>query len=141
MLCVGTMKFAALRRTGGGAAGAAYPRRAWERRPCACFRHLTNDILLAGPTSTRSERSAMRSIACLALVGMIGPTSARAAAKPTPTVVFGVNGGGGVTRRDKLTQEGERDIRANLDKALDLGYAVLKRGGTSLDAVETAIRM
>jgi beta-aspartyl-peptidase (threonine type) len=46
-----------------------------------------------------------------------------------------------VISRDKLTPEVEREVRADLDKALDAGYAVLKGGGTSLDAVEAAIRL
>ena len=83
----------------------------------------------------------MRSISCLALLGLTVTTMADAADKPTPKVIFAIHGGAGVIAREKLTQEVERDVRANLDKALDAGYAVLKRGGTSLDAVEEAIRL
>jgi beta-aspartyl-peptidase (threonine type) len=66
---------------------------------------------------------------------------AQAADKPAPKVVFAIHGGAGVISRDKLTEEVERDVRADLDKALDEGFAVLKRGGTGLDAVEAAIRL
>jgi beta-aspartyl-peptidase (threonine type) len=66
---------------------------------------------------------------------------ATAQEKPTPKVIFAVHGGAGVIARDKLTPEVERDVRDNLDKALDAGYAVLKRGGSGLDAVEAAIRL
>ena len=83
----------------------------------------------------------MRSICCLALIALIVTTMAHAADPPTPKVVFAIHGGAGVISRDKLTQEVEREVRADLDKALDEGYAVLKRGGTSLDAVEAAIRL
>jgi len=80
-------------------------------------------------------------VCCLALLGLTVTTMADAADKPTPKVVFAIHGGAGVIARDKLTGAVERDVRANLDKALDEGYAVLKRGGTSLDAVEAAIRL
>ena len=83
----------------------------------------------------------MRSICCLALIALTVTTMAHAADPPTPKVVCAIHGGAGVISRDKLTQEVEREVRADLDKALDEGYAVLKRGGTSLDAVEAAIRL
>jgi beta-aspartyl-peptidase (threonine type) len=44
-----------------------------------------------------------------------------------------------VIDRDKLAPEQEAAIRADLDRALDAGYAVLKRGGRAIDAVEAAI--
>jgi beta-aspartyl-peptidase (threonine type) len=81
----------------------------------------------------------MRSILCLTIVGVSLAAMAKAQEKPMPKVVFAVHGGAGVIARDKLTAEVERDVRENLDKALDAGYAVLKRGGSSLDAVEAAI--
>jgi beta-aspartyl-peptidase (threonine type) len=81
----------------------------------------------------------MRSILCVTIVGMSLTAMAKAQETPTPKVVFAVHGGAGVIARDKLSAEVERDVRDNLDKALDAGYAVLKRGGGSLDAVEAAI--
>ena len=75
------------------------------------------------------------------VVGMMVTTLANAADTPNAKVVFAIHGGAGVIARDKLTAEVERDVRTGLDQALDAGYAVLKRGGSSLDAVETAIRL
>ena len=49
-----------------------------------------------------------------------------------------IHGGAGVIRRD-LTPEKEKLVRADLEAALNAGYAVLKRGGNSLDAVTQAI--
>jgi beta-aspartyl-peptidase (threonine type) len=66
---------------------------------------------------------------------------APAADKTNQKVIFAVHGGAGVIARGKLTREVERDIRADLEKSLDAGYAILKKGGTSLDAVEAAIRV
>jgi beta-aspartyl-peptidase (threonine type) len=52
-----------------------------------------------------------------------------------------IHGGAGVIERGSLTLEQERAYRASLLAALDAGSAVLKRGGTSLDAVEAVIRV
>jgi beta-aspartyl-peptidase (threonine type) len=40
-----------------------------------------------------------------------------------------------------MTPESEASYRAGLSTALDAGYAVLERGGSSLDAVTTAVRI
>jgi L-asparaginase / beta-aspartyl-peptidase len=52
-----------------------------------------------------------------------------------------IHGGAGAVPRAKLSAERERRYRAGLEAALDGGYAVLERGGSSLDAVATAVRM
>lgn len=55
-------------------------------------------------------------------------------------VVLGIHGGIGVDKKD-MTPELEKDVRAGLRSALEAGHAKLKNGGTSLDAVEAAIRV
>ncbi len=82
----------------------------------------------------------MQLIRFVVLVGFILTSMAEAADKPMTNVVFAVHGGAGVIERAKLTKEVEADVRASLHQALDEGYAILKRGGTSLDAVEAALR-
>jgi beta-aspartyl-peptidase (threonine type) len=52
--------------------------------------------------------------------------------------VFVIHGGAGVVAKE-VTPEKEKAIRAELQKALETGYAVLKSGGSSLDAVSKAI--
>ncbi|MEO7758588.1 MAG: isoaspartyl peptidase/L-asparaginase [Dokdonella sp.] len=52
--------------------------------------------------------------------------------------VLVIHGGAGVIRKD-LTPEKEKLVRADLEAALGAGYAVLKSGGSSLDAVTRAI--
>ncbi|MFI4920780.1 MAG: isoaspartyl peptidase/L-asparaginase family protein, partial [Gammaproteobacteria bacterium] len=47
---------------------------------------------------------------------------------------------GTITRKD-MTPAMEAEYRAGLKQALDAGYAVLKSGGASLDAVQAAIRV
>jgi beta-aspartyl-peptidase (threonine type) len=54
----------------------------------------------------------------------------------TPVLV--IHGGAGVIRKD-LTPEKEKLVRADLEIALTAGYAVLKNGGSSLDAVSRVI--
>jgi len=62
------------------------------------------------------------------------------AAGPHPIALV-IHGGAGVIERSKMTAEAEASYRAGLAAALDAGYAVLEQGGTSLDAVSTAVRM
>jgi len=52
-----------------------------------------------------------------------------------------IHGGAGSIPRHLLTQSEEKHYRAGLESALDAGYAVLERGGSSLDAVSTAVRL
>ncbi len=51
-----------------------------------------------------------------------------------------IHGGAGAVPRDTLSAQRERQYRAGLAAALDLGYAALEKGGSSLDAVTTAVR-
>jgi L-asparaginase / beta-aspartyl-peptidase len=59
------------------------------------------------------------------------------------TTKFGlvVHGGAGTIERSKMTPEREREYRAGLGRALAAGYEILKRGGSSLDATEAAVRV
>jgi beta-aspartyl-peptidase (threonine type) len=54
---------------------------------------------------------------------------------------FVVHGGAGTIERSKITPEMEREYRAGLERALRAGYEILKRGGSSLDATEAAVRV
>src|SRR5438270_8356869 len=51
-----------------------------------------------------------------------------------------IHGGAGTIERSKMTPEKEREYRAGLERALTAGYEILKRGGSSLDATEGAVR-
>ena len=68
-----------------------------------------------------------------------------AAAPPAPPApppfAIAIHGGAGVIERAKMTPDKEAGYRAGLAAALDAAYAILERGGTSLDAVTTAVRM
>ncbi|GAB4334101.1 MAG: beta-aspartyl-peptidase [Flammeovirgaceae bacterium] len=50
-----------------------------------------------------------------------------------------VHGGAGTILRSQLTNEQERLYKTALYEGLEAGYSVLKRGGTSLDAVTEAV--
>ncbi|HEX8694662.1 MAG TPA: isoaspartyl peptidase/L-asparaginase [Longimicrobium sp.] len=73
-----------------------------------------------------------------------GPSPApSSAAAPAAQERWGmvIHGGAGTIRREDLTPEREAAYRAGLTRALMAGYAVLQRGGPSLDAVEAAINV
>ena len=52
-----------------------------------------------------------------------------------------IHGGAGTIERGSMTAEKEREYRAGLERALTAGYEILKRGGSSLDATEAAVRV
>ena len=51
-----------------------------------------------------------------------------------------IHGGAGAVPRSSLTTEREGHYRSGLATALDVGYATLEQGGSSLDAVTLAVR-
>ena len=55
--------------------------------------------------------------------------------------VLAIHGGAGVLERGDLTPEKDKAYRAGLDEALKAGSKVLADGGSSLDAVEAAVRV
>ena len=60
-----------------------------------------------------------------------------------PAQDFGlvVHGGAGTIERSKMTPEREHEYRSGIERALAAGYEILKRGGSSLDATEAAVRV
>ncbi len=52
-----------------------------------------------------------------------------------------IHGGAGTIRRDKMSPQREAEYRAALERALGAGHEVLDAAGSSLDAVEAAIRI
>ena len=67
------------------------------------------------------------------------PATDTAESRSAPRTALVIHGGAGVITRDRLSAEDEAAIRADLNRALDAGHAVLARGGSALDAVEAAI--
>lgn len=54
---------------------------------------------------------------------------------------FAIHGGAGTIVRSSMTPEVENEYRAKLNEALLAGFEILKHDGSSLDAVEAAIRI
>jgi len=55
-------------------------------------------------------------------------------------IAIAIHGGAGTLIKGKMTAEKEAAYRAALDHALNAGYVVLEQGGSSMDAVEEAVR-
>jgi beta-aspartyl-peptidase (threonine type) len=81
----------------------------------------------------------MKVITILALTLGALALSPAGLAQTRPVLV--IHGGAGAMPRADMTAERERAYRAGLEAALDAGYAILERGGTSLDAVVTVVRI
>ncbi len=80
-----------------------------------------------------------RTIAALLL---LFPLAANAQTqKGTPHTMFVMHGGAGTITRQNMTPEAEKHIRDAMELALRTGHEVLTHGGTSVDAVEKAIRV
>jgi beta-aspartyl-peptidase (threonine type) len=84
-------------------------------------------------------RREIRLPASLVLAAAAALLSAPLPAAEHPLVIV-IHGGAGVIERSRMSPEHEASYRAGLGAALDAGYAVLERGGSSLDAVGAAIR-
>lgn len=77
-----------------------------------------------------------------ALLGIIlaGNMSLANAQNQAPITLV-IHGGAGTITRQNMTPEKEKAYRGVLNQALQTGYGVLKKGGTSMDAVEATIRI
>jgi len=86
------------------------------------------------------SRRSLPAILCLALLPCAWGAAPPPLAGPPP-IAIAIHGGAGVVEPSKMTPDQEASYRAGLAAALDAGYAILERGGSSLDAVTTAVRM
>jgi beta-aspartyl-peptidase (threonine type) len=59
--------------------------------------------------------------------------------EPAPTWTIVIHGGAGSMTPDILGKEGDRAARAGLATALETGAAILRGGGSALDAVQAAV--
>ena len=82
----------------------------------------------------------LRTATSLLLLSCLFATGSRAADAGKRWVLV-IHGGAGVIERGSLTTEKERAYRAAMLTAMDAGSAILRRGGSSLDAVEATIRV
>ena len=77
----------------------------------------------------------------LILGGLMMTATATAQKPQTPHWAIVVHGGAGDVERATLGPAGDKAYRDSLARAVQAGAAVLDRGGSSLDAVEAAIRV
>ncbi|HEY0731443.1 MAG TPA: isoaspartyl peptidase/L-asparaginase, partial [Chitinophagaceae bacterium] len=56
-------------------------------------------------------------------------------------IVLVIHGGAGTITRASMTPDREKAYQAALEQALLAGYQILNKGGSSLDAVEAAVRI
>lgn len=64
------------------------------------------------------------------------------AQSPDPSkITLVIHGGAGTITRQNMTAEKEKAYREVLEQALKAGYSILKKGGTSLDAVEATVHV
>jgi beta-aspartyl-peptidase (threonine type) len=75
----------------------------------------------------------------LALLCLAAAVAPALATEPRPLAIA-IHGGAGVIDAAKMTPQRAASYRAGLAAALDAGYAILERGGSSLDAVTAAVR-
>jgi beta-aspartyl-peptidase (threonine type) len=75
----------------------------------------------------------------LALLCLAVAVAPAVAVEPRPLAIA-IHGGAGVIDPAKMTPQRAASYRAGLAAALDAGYAILERGGSSLDAVTAAVR-
>jgi L-asparaginase / beta-aspartyl-peptidase len=78
-------------------------------------------------------------LACC-LAGFCLPAFLKAEAASS-NITLVIHGGAGTILRDNMTPAREQEYSVKMQEALTAGYAVLKNGGSSLNAVETAIRI
>ena len=83
---------------------------------------------------------ALASIMTLPMAATAAPSAAEQPATPR-RLAIAIHGGAGVIAREQLGADGGAAYRQGLEAALDAGYAVLEAGGSSLDAVTTAVRL
>ena len=69
------------------------------------------------------------------------PDQLQANMKAPSSFAIAVHGGAGTIDRNQLTPEREKEYRSALEQAVQTGAAILSRGGSSLDAVEAAVRL
>ena len=78
-------------------------------------------------------------LACAAMAAQAETPPGPVHGGPERPVALVIHGGAGVIERSALSANDEAAVRADLERALDAGQAVLKAGGTALDAVQAAI--
>jgi L-asparaginase / beta-aspartyl-peptidase len=91
----------------------------------------------SSPREARARRSALVAFA----MGFVALAASVTRADDAQPIAIVIHGGAGVINRAEMTGDREARYRSGLEGARDAGYAVLERGGSSLDAVTAAVRL
>ncbi len=75
------------------------------------------------------------SIQSLVLMLALAPVGATA----SPRIVLAIHGGAGTLPRAETSAAREAGMRSDLERALEAGHAVIRKGGSALDAVTAAV--
>ena len=67
-------------------------------------------------------------------------TTLSSASKEIPFALV-IHGGAGTIKKENMTDEQEKAYRDKLQKALDIGYAILEKGGTAIEAVQKTVNV
>lgn len=78
-------------------------------------------------------------LSSLLMFAALPASASESGTTPPSKIALAIHAGAGTLLPSDMTPEREAAYRAELGKALDAGYAVLKAGGTSLDAVEASV--
>lgn len=105
------------------------------------IRLLTSILAMALPLATLPVTAQDRSANEAAKRGASEKAAASESQRANTTFGFVIHGGAGTILKSNMTAETEAAYREKLKEALLAGYNILKNNGSSLDAVETAIRM
>jgi len=73
------------------------------------------------------------------LIFLAGVVHMSANAQSSSPYAIAIHAGAGTIRKESMDPDTEQDIRATLSEAVQAGYAVLKSGGNSLDAVSASV--
>ena len=68
-------------------------------------------------------------------------SSPELSAQQKPKVVLAIHGGAGTILKSQMSPEKEKAYTEALSQALQEGYRILQKGGSSLDAVEATIKI
>jgi len=77
----------------------------------------------------------------LLYIGCKNPSTSEAKQSQTNKFAIIIHGGAGTILKKNMTPEKEAAYKAKLTEAIKTGYAILKNGGSSLDAVEKTINI
>ena len=84
----------------------------------------------------------MRKIVIAFIIGWLPALAFAQQAQPDfSKITLVIHGGAGTITKTNMTPEAEKAYTSALEQALQTGFAVLKNGGTSLDAVEATVRL